>query len=93
MATIAHAASTPVMAPSGEPEIATHPVAQVSPESERRPWKLTSDVASTEHRWNEYLIFCLFAILAAIATIQYFFKLFRLLNDESISHVVKILIQ
>jgi hypothetical protein len=69
------------------------PVAQASPESERRLWKLTSDVVSTEHRWSEYLIFCLFAILAAVATIHCFFQLFRLLNDESISHMVKILLQ
>ena len=94
MATIVvSATSVPVKALSQKPEMALYPVAQVVLEPESRLWKITSYVVSTEQRWIEHLIFLLFGVVAAVATINCFFQLLRLLNDDSISHVVKILLQ
>jgi hypothetical protein len=66
---------------------------QAAPASESRLWKLTLDVVSIQHRRIEYLSFLLFAVLSAVVTISCFSQLFRLLNDDSISHVVKIFLQ
>jgi hypothetical protein len=85
---VASAASAPVKALSREPEMALYPVAQVL--EPLRLWKLTSDVVSTEHRWIELSVV---SRVAAVATINCFFQLLRLLNDDSLSHVVKILLQ
>jgi len=96
MATIASTISAPAEAPpSQERTIATPrtPVAPAAPESESRLWKLTSDVVSVQHRWIEHLSFLLFAVVAAVATISCFVQLLRLLNDDSITHVVKILLR
>jgi hypothetical protein len=95
MATITSADSAPVKAISREPEIATFrtPVAPVAPEPERRLWKLSSDVLSSGHGWIGNLIFVMFAVVAALATINCFFQLLRLLNDASINDVVKFLLR
>ena len=94
MATKASTISAPVEALSRERKIATSrtPVAPAAPESESRLWKLTSDVVSVQHRWIEHLSFLLFAVVAAVATISCFVRLLRLLNDDSITHAVKILL-
>jgi hypothetical protein len=94
MATKASTISAPVEALSRETKIATPrtPVAPAAPESESRLWKLTSDVVSVQHRWIEHLSFLLFAVVAAVATISCFVQLLRLLNDDSITHAVKILL-
>lgn len=72
MATKASTISPPVEALSRERKIATPctPVAPAAPESESRLWKLTSDVASVQHRWIEHLLFLLFAVVAAVAIIS-----------------------
>ena len=91
MATKASTISAPVEALSRERKIATPctPVAPAAPESESRLWKLPSDVASVQHRWIEHLCFLLFAV----AIISWFVHLLRLLNDDSLTHVVKILLR
>jgi hypothetical protein len=95
MATLTSTISARVQALSRERKIVTPgtSVAQAAPESESRLWKLTLDVASVQHRWIEHLSFLLFAVLSAVAIINCFFQLFRLLNDDSISHVVKMFLQ
>ena len=92
MAKIAPTISAPVEALSRERKIETPrvPMAQAAPEPESRLWKLTSDVVSVQHRWIEHLSFLLFAVFSAVATISCFLQLVRLLNDDSISHVVKL---
>ena len=95
MATKASTISAPVEVLSRERKIATPctPVAPAAPESESRLWKLTSDVVSVQHRWIEHLSFLLFAVVAAVATISCFVQLLRLLKDDSINHVAKILLR
>lgn len=78
-----------------EPEVATRriPKAQREPEPEQRLWKITSEVVSPKRRFLEQLIFLFFGIVASVATTICFSQLFRLLGNDSISQLVRVLLQ
>ncbi|MGA8654691.1 MAG: hypothetical protein WB586_00955 [Chthoniobacterales bacterium] len=78
-----------------EPEVETLPIAPArpKPEPEHRLWKITSEVVSPKHRYLEGVIFVFFGVIAVIGTFLCFSQLFRMLNDDFISQVVRILLQ
>ena len=78
-----------------EPEAVERRIAPplAKPEPEQRLWKITTDAVSPKHRYLEDVILVFFGIIAAAAVFLCFSQLFRLLNNDFISQVVKILLQ
>jgi hypothetical protein len=95
MATIPTAYTPHLKVLRPEPEVATHRIAPArpKPEPEHRLWKITSEIVSPKHGYLEGVIFVIFGVIAAVGTVLCLSQLFRLLNNDSISQAVRILLQ